>query len=227
MATVFDCVRCGGVYDTRAAFCVFCGAFDAVLPRAVRPSDQAWACDAEVLGAGDLVKRSVTKFTSRSYPDLKIGPESLVSVYGPPGGGKSIFLLKFLDGVSGPVLYVSIEEGMSDTLTEKLRWLEIVRDDFSVTSVSNVGGLGSAVDSVRPGAIAVDSLTKSTLLVDDLKRLVRHARVPVLFSLHVTKDGSPAGPNTIIHDVDVSIEIGERFWAVQKSRFCGQVSGEV
>jgi len=208
--------------------CIACGGFDCVYPRVIRQADALWrGGEGEIQTAAQLVKRSNTTFTSSAYPEVKIGQQSLVAVAGPPGSGKSMFCLKWLDGVTGPVLYFSVEESLSESLVQKLKWLEIARSDFHIAGGVSIETFDEAVETRQPRAVVVDSLTVSTVKVTDLRRAALHHRVPILFTMHVNKTGAPAGDLRIIHEADVVIEVSERGWRIGKSRFCGVVDGRV
>jgi predicted ATP-dependent serine protease len=174
-----------------------------------------------------MLKKSFASVHSTGYPSLRIGRQALVALYGPPGGGKSTFLFKFLDGVEGEVLYLSLEEGLSDTVVDRLRRLEVCRGDFRIGYARTVDEIADLVNKHRPNAIGLDSLSITTLTVDDLMRLSSCVGVPVLFSLHTTKDGLPAGSMTTLHAADVVLRVGGMRWAVEKSRFTGPLEGEV
>jgi len=196
--------------------------------QAPRPADSLWSAGGtDVVSARDLMRRRSTFITSSSYPTLKLGGQALVAVYGEPGSGKSTFLCKFLDGVSGNVLLLSVEEGVGDTLLGRLSRLEIHRADFFVGYARTIDELEAVVSKSLPQAVAVDSLSASTLQVGDLKRLAEQYSIPVLFSLHVTKDGAAAGPMTALHESDVVVRVDALRWVVEKSRFSGIINGEV
>lgn len=226
MDTLFACARCGAAYPERVSFCGHCGGFETLSLVAQRPADSLWS-DVGVLSAAELLKRGCTTWASTSYPGLKTGKNSLIAAYGAPGSGKSTFASRWLDGIQGAVLFLSIEEGLSDSLIQRLRRLEIIRDDFYVAAALSVDDVAVAVEKYTPSAIVVDSLSVSTLSVSDLKRLTHFAEVPVLFTLHVTKEGDPAGPMRIVHEADVVVRVDSLCWTVEKSRYTWAVSGEV
>jgi predicted ATP-dependent serine protease len=199
-----------------------------MLLQSVRPADLLWRdIGGESLSAEVLTKQAAQSFTSKSYPTLKIGRRALVAVYGPPGGGKSTFAFKFLDGIDGAVLLLSLEEGLSETVVARLQRLEIHRADFYIAYARSVDEIAVLVERRAPNAIAIDSLSVSTLTVDDLGRLVANVEVPVLFILHINKAGAPAGEMAAVHAADVVVRVDGMKWSIEKSRFTGPVEGEV
>jgi len=229
---MFDCVKCGAGYSQTVEMCNHCGGFSCVLPRSFRPLNTLWrGNEAECQSASVLVRRSWAGFNSEAYSEIKMGLQSLFLIYGPPGAGKSTMMMKWLDGIDGPVIYLSIEEGLGDSLTKRLRWLEIKRDDFYVVGSVGIQDFDSLIGEKRPLAIGIDSLSVSTFQVSDLRRIALSYGVPVVFTLHVTKGGIPAGLNSILHESDLVVGVvagedgGE--WSVEKSRFSGLVTGRV
>jgi len=226
-ASVFGCARCGALYPERVAFCSSCGSFDSLTLQSSRSADSLWRQGGECLSALDLLKRSTSGLTSEAYPALRIGREAIVAIYGPPGAGKSTLLYKFLDGMPGDVLLLSIEEGFADTVIDRLKRLEIHRSDFHLGYVRSVEEIGDLVQKHNPVAVGIDSLTMTTLTTDDVMRLSSFIGGPLLFTLHVTKDGAPAGAMTVLHASDVVVRVEGMKWALEKSRFSGSITGEV
>lgn len=208
--------------------CVACAGFGTVLPVYRRPASEMWTDDVECRSAADLVGTRRDTWASAAYPGLIVGAVSLVALYGCPGAGKTVMLLKLLDGVAGPVLMLSIEEGLGAGIVGKLGWLEIRRSDFFLAHARTT----AEIDTLLTGhsgivALGIDSLSVSTLSLDDLLRMRNALRIPIIFTLHVRKDGLVAGEMALMHGVDVVVRVDAMRWAVEKSRFSGLVSGDV
>lgn len=223
----YMCVRCSGHYHERAGFCHLCGGFNTILPVVYRHADTLWRERPEMEDASTLVKRSNQSIQSGAYPELKLGAKSLICLYGQPGAGKSTMLLKLLDGLEGYTLYLSLEEALSDTLVSKLKWLEITSDKFKVAYVRSLNELDSLLLHNIYTAIGIDSLTVSTLTIDDLKRISVNCDLIVFFTLQVTKEGLPAGSMQNLHGADIIISVNDRQWSVEKSRYTGLLTGGV
>lgn len=222
----FACVRCQAVYPSREAWCVSCGGFDCCIPVYSREADALWRGGPREASAAQLVGRRASTFTSSSYPELKIGPTSVVAIWGAPGSGKSTMLCKFLDGTESPLL-LSMEEGLSDSLVARLKRLEIHSDAFRVAIADTINEVAELVDRHQPSALGIDSLSVTTLKIGDVMRLSNSVGVPVIFVLHSTKGGEAAGASGILHAVDVVIEVSALKWRVCKSRFTGLIGGTV
>jgi len=223
----YACSKCGAMYREKLGMCLSCGTMYTILPVYYRPASQLCPGPVECESAQDLIRRRVSLVTSDAYPDLPIGEAGIVAWYGRPGQGKSTALLKFLDGLKGPVLFVSLEEGLGTTLISKLQWLEIHRPDFFVVQIRTIEELDAQLSSRAVVAVGIDSLSVSTLRLDDILRLRQSLRVPIMFTLHVTKTGIPAGDMAILHGVDVVIHVEGLKWSVEKTRFGKMTSGDV
>jgi len=168
-----------------------------------------------------LVKRNWTMVGSESYPSLRLLSGALLGVYGSPGAGKSTWLLRFLAGLSGPVVLYCAEEGLGPAVSERLGRLAIRRDDFLLVEGGSVDGLLELVESRSACALAIDSVTVTTFTARDLRRILEGCkRLQLLaFSVQVTKSGLPAGANAILHEADVLVHCAEMRWAVEKTRY--------
>ena len=136
-------------------------------------------------------------------------------------------LLKLLDGFDGDTLYLSLEEALSDTLISKLKWLEIVSKKFHVAYIRSINELDSILLNNAYVVIGIDSLTVSTLGIDDIRRIAVNYDLIVFFTLQVTKEGLPAGSMQNLHGADIIISINNRQWSVEKSRYTGFLQGGI
>jgi hypothetical protein len=76
-------------------------------------------------------------------------------------------------------------------------------------------------------AVGIDSLSISSLDIDDLKRLSISYGVLIIFIIQVNKQGQPLGLMKNIHNADIVIAVDGRKWNVEKSRYGNLVGGEV
>jgi len=154
-------------------------------------------------------------------------PGSVVLLGGDPGIGKSTLLLAALHQLSrsGPTLYVSGEESLSQTKMRAER-LEVPGDRLHLFAETNAERILAAAEEVKPVALVVDSI--QTMFLPELGsapgsisqvrevsgRLMAFAKrtgVPTFIVGHVTKEGSIAGPRVLEHMVDTVLYFeGER-----------------
>ena len=140
------------------------------------------------------------------------GFTALVSA--PPKFGKSILCTGwagYLARNHGTVLYVAKEEGLDDTLKQKLR--EVAHPNLEVQDYfdNDVWGFDF---------VFLDSITRLHLTPDDLNTLkANNPGVSFIFISQVTKGGKARGSNEFAHDVDAIIEFPEKGKAVQYGRF--------
>ena len=228
MEALFDCAKCAAVYGERVGWCTACGGFGTVLPRAYRPAETLWGSPAPCVSARHLLAGSARTLTSSSYPDLRLPPAGLVLLFGAPGAGKSTMLFKLLDGVAGTVLLSSLEEGLAGTVVDRLKRLEIHRDDFLVSRPGGLVELDALLRQRAPVAVGIDSVSVSTLQADDLVRLVSDFAVLLVGTMHVNSQGAAAGQTALLHAADVVLELDAMNWRTVKTRFSGGVDrGEV
>jgi predicted ATP-dependent serine protease len=144
-----------------------------------------------------------------------------------PGSGKSTWTAKFLDGFEGPVLLISQEEGLGETVAGRMRRLEICREDFHLAVVSTLDEIAELVAEIHPASIAIDSVSVTTLTTGDLQRLTAWAKVPLVAVLHETKAGAASGAMSLLHAADTVLRTEAMRWKLEKSRSCPLVEGEV
>lgn len=199
MRRFFRCSNCGAVYEKRYSFCSKCFMYNTI----------EYVVDAENLQMHDVSfgrlkgkPQSSDKLKNLRRPYLLLGDYSKLGklprvfsalVYGPPGGGKTTFLLKLADtlasSLDNSVLYVSAEEGLGYSLTSKLNWLEISNPDLVVSSALNASEVLEDLELRSFRALFIDSLTVLPDLIPFLPRLQETKKLALVFSLHITKGG--------------------------------------
>ncbi len=214
----FRCVRCSAEYGEPMGICIApdCGQFDVVLPVFVRPADSIWKGD--IITSAKEVIRMINVQPLRPYL-IPAGERYVAGIYGPAGGGKSTMATRIGDATPGPVLYVPLEEGIGETTRSRLRWLEVVREDFLIAVVGDVATLDRIVADRNVGLVIIDSITVSTLKMRDLVAFSRDRDVSIVAAAQANKQGDIAGDNTSRHLADIVIRVEEGAWSVQKNRF--------
>jgi len=220
----YFCGACSASYDERLSYCVRCGAFYRMLPHAPRPVDAYWSADHVTNAEEVYAEPSLSPL--RPYP-IKVGHPTLVSIYGPPGGGKSTMATKIADRYPGVALYIPQEEGIGDALRSRLKRLEVSRRDLLIAMLSDTSGIDRTVEEHGVGLLVLDSITSSTLQAGDLLRLARDRELTVIMTVQVTKEDRMAGSMKLSHDPDVVVRVSDMMWEVEKSRFDGLVGGAV
>ncbi|MBD3638805.1 MAG: hypothetical protein HUJ25_15740 [Crocinitomicaceae bacterium] len=135
-------------------------------------------------------------------------------IFGLPKFGKSILAIAFASYLAnnfGTVLYVAREEGIDDTLQEKLE--NVAHPDLFV-----VGSLPSDLEAFD--FIFLDSVSKLGMTPADIDSL--RAKYPgkgFVSVFQTRKDGNFRGSQEFQHDVDIVVEVPEKGRAVQYGRY--------
>ena len=137
-------------------------------------------------------------------------------IFGKPKMGKSYLAVDFSGYLArnhGTVLYVAREEGIDDTLQQKLKDKNVAHPDLYVSDY-----LPS--DLSKFDFVFLDSVNKLGLSPDDLEEIKHtYPETSFIYIFQTTKQGNFRGGNEFQHDVDVVIEVPEKGKAVQFGRF--------
>jgi hypothetical protein len=172
-----------------------------------------------IMSSTDIVKLNFKKLGFIGKWRKLIGDPSAgfrAMIFGKPKMGKSYLAVDFagyLANNHGTVLYVAREEGIDDTLQQKLKDKKVAHPDLYVSDYL-------PEDLSAYDFVFLDSVNKLGLSpedLDDLNKLYPHTSFVEVFQ--TTKQGNFRGGNEFQHDVDVVIEVPEKGKAVQFGRF--------
>jgi hypothetical protein len=157
-----------------------------------------------------------------------VGHGALVVLWGVPGGGKSTLAARVLDATPGPVLYVSIEEGLGPTLAGRLARLGIARRDYYLLGRATVDQVVAELRRRRAVAVAIDSVQASTWEPRELRHLL--AVLPALRFIiaisQVNAKGLPEGRRALTHEADLALRVEGMRATITKSRYQELTHGE-
>lgn len=222
----YFCGKCRSSCDERLVVCPSCGEWENYIPD-VHMADQE-AYPVEVLSARQLAARRAKLSTVWSLGQVPVRPPMLIAAWGQPGGGKSTWLAKLaaeLVEVGQRVFIVNCEEGLGDTMSERLRRLEVRDEGILVAGNVSYPSAKQAAEEHDCGSLFLDSWSASSwsaLSLDDAK-----ASFFTVVVLHATKDGAAAGPNSILHVADVVVNVEAGKARLTKSRWSGAKETEV
>jgi predicted ATP-dependent serine protease len=156
-----------------------------------------------------------------AYPEIEIGDGALIGVYGDAGQGKSTLACRFADGIPGPALLISAEEGVSRAVSARLLRANVKRKDFHIGPPGEVIAIVEDARNLGATSLVIDSLQVATWSPSDLRRVLSLVKSlsAVIVTMQVNKRGLPAGENAIIHEVDVTIHVEAMRWKLEKSRY--------
>lgn len=146
-------------------------------------------------------------------------------IYGDPGSGKTVFLLKLANYFAetfGPVLYVSTEEYGSATLIDKINRFKTnsTKLFFSPKLIDD------KIDLKKYKFIFIDSVNHAKINLEQYKQIrEKNPDTVFILILQTTKAGSYRGGKDWPHEVEISMrlfidgEIGKRMIQVDKDRY--------
>ncbi len=181
-----------------------------------------------VLSARQLAARRAKLAEVWSLGQVPVRPPMLVATWGSPGGGKSTWLVKLAaDLVVGGqrVFIVNSEEGLGETMSERLRRLEVRDEGILVAGNVSYPSAKQAAEENDCGCLFLDSWSASSWSALDLDD-ARGSFFTVVV-LHATKEGAAAGPNTILHVSDIVVNVAAGKASLTKSRWSGALETEV
>lgn len=212
----FICVTCHAVWGEAVPYCTSCGGTKCVIPAPLETPASSRVTRSRIQSAAELKDKrlrrywKLTKELDRFMGRLPRAFDMLV--WGPPGEGKSTFVTYLANTMAnagkGSVLYAAVEEGKGDALIDRLQRVEASSEDLLISSASSWAEISADVDSVEDlAAVAIDSFSAARMSEGQLAALAERLDVPLIFTVHATKGGDPAGPAGLAHWVDIVIKV--------------------
>jgi len=173
-----------------------------------------------------------TEFEGITLPDPygdflgEIPNDASMSIWGPPGSGKSTFaiaLALILADKVGKGIYCSSEEGPGPSMKSKIKRLKAEHDNVLVSDYEGIERLKSAVEFSHSNFVVVDSISKSAITVAEFEEFLDWCKkqdVISIFILHTTKEGTYKGHTEFIHNPDIEIKVEDGLAKIDnKNRF--------
>ena len=216
----WTCIDCGTAYPARVVWCAHCGAQGRVVLLGRRPGAEIDSAP-EAATAESLAILAAAPRPVAAYPAILSGHGALVVLWGPPGGGKSTMAARWLDGIRGPVLFVSCEEGLGPTLAARLARLGIARPTFHLLGRATVDQVAQEIGRTRAVAVAIDSVQAAAWEPAELRHLLALSpRVETLMAVcQVNAKGLPEGRRALTHEADVAVNVEAMTARLTKSRY--------
>ena len=217
---VYRCLRCGAQYERHFPFCSGCWGSGQLVPFSYRNRAQV-DYQPGISTAREVARMGWGSVSQQAYPDLHLGVRSLVLDSGPPGGGKSTWSTRLANGVAGPALLVSAEEGISPTLAARLARCNVRRGDFHIIERPTVNQVVELASQKSVTSLVVDSVQECCWTAAELRHLlgVLPSLNVLVAVLQITKGGEPAGAMALQHEADVHVVVEKMTWRLVKSRF--------
>lgn len=219
----YSCFYCGSIYSERVDFCTVCFSDKTVLHLPEKDSKKTYFDRKERRGAvaiAELRKSSISKLVNGFEAFGRLPSIWKMMVYGKPGSGKSTFSLKFASAYGRRVLFVAVEEGLSESLKEKIFSWELVGDVF-ISDAQSRREMNMDIEEVRPSLLVIDSISASQ---DNL--IDSSIEVAQIWVCHSLKSGDYKGESSLGHVVDLIVRVEEGKAKIEKNRF-GKIGEEI
>lgn len=236
--TIFICTKCDAQFPKWSGRCLNCGAWGTIAES--RIENQKLKVDEIKFDQNKLV--DLTTVSSNKFERTKIGISeidtllgggivkgSLILIGGEPGIGKSTLclqILKQLEGIDSPLLYISGEESAGQIKLRADR-LNYQPRNLKFLSETNIEEISAAIVTIKPALTIIDSIqtvysnevgaeagavNQIRACTAKLIGLAKENDISIIITGHVTKDGTVAGPKTLEHLVDVVVYLeGDEF----------------
>jgi adenylate kinase family enzyme len=179
---------------------------------------------ASVMTATELQSMAFDLLTVKDeYANLFGYPERgfAMALYGAPGHGKSTFATRLAYDLAvdnGNGIYISAEEGFSQSLQQKSRSFKTNHLLFSNHKTLN--SIKAELQHTQYDVVVLDSIQQMAISPDDLKSLRNeNPRTSFIYILQVRKDGEFKGDNRYAHDADIQLRLESYIPHVEKTRF--------
>jgi len=133
---------------------------------------------------------------------------------------KSTWTLRYLSGLAGVRVLLSVEEGLGPSVSDRLSRLGIHDDSLVIVGRATVDQLVSICRTAKARTLAIDSVQRSLFSASDLRHLIVALDLNVLVAVsQVNSHGEAAGRREFVHESDVVLELDAGVWSATKSRF--------
>lgn len=166
-----------------------------------------------------------TLYIVGKYSELlgDVSPKFSALVYGSKGSGKSTFCIDLANDLKnyGKVLYISAEEGIGQTLKNKVRLNDVDSPYLQFDTARTANEIQSKV-LVDDKFLIIDSVTMfPDLTPQKLKQIKDNFNGSVIVIMQATKDGKYKGDASFGHDVDIVLKVENGSVRNEKNRFSG------
>jgi len=214
----YFCKKCHACCENELYVCPACGNWDKFVPDvslARFRSDHV-----SVITARQLSARRPRRSSVWSLGEVPFRPPFTVTAYGLPGGGKSTWLFRLageLVHMDQRILIVTAEEGLGETVSERLRRLEVREDEIFLAGNINYPDTLHLAKENDITTVMLDSWNASVWSAVDVDA-IRDDYV-FITTLQTTKEGTAAGPQALLHLADLVLHIQDMKVTVEKSRW--------
>lgn len=217
----YICSQCGEITARWAGKCDSCGSWNTIeeyTSSAVNISNTKANLDSLPTLDSIAADEAIRKTTGIADLDLVLGgglvPGCFLLIAGEPGAGKSTLMLEISRNFPGKLYYFSGEESPAQIKLRANR-MKLSGQRVFLSRETSIETICSRILKEKPDLVIIDSIQTihtggsipgSVSQLRDasmaLLEAAKTARVPVLVTGHITKEGTVAGPRILEHMVD-------------------------
>ena len=237
LKTIYICSVCKAEYSKWGGQCMNCKAWNTLAEEVINVGKQDKKASAALpvkptVAIGDLKLKEKRWKTGIGELDRVLGggfmEDSLVLLAGDPGIGKSTLTLQICEQMAEAgkeVLYFSGEESTGQ-IASRARRLKL-KNQVGLINLNDLDSLLATIEVERPDFVVVDSvqvmasadvasqagsISQVRYVAEQLMRVAKGKKIPVLLIGHVNKEGNLAGPQVLTHLVDTVLFLeGDKF----------------
>ncbi|MFH0838471.1 MAG: DNA repair protein RadA [Patescibacteria group bacterium] len=239
LKSIYVCTSCGAQHPKWGGQCMNCKAWNTLAEDVInvgktetRRGGSAAVPVKPAVTVGDLKLKEKRLGTGIGELDRVLGggfmEDSLVLMAGDPGIGKSTLTLQICDQMAAQgkkVLYFSGEESVGQ-IASRARRLKL-KSQIGLINLNDIETILATIETERPEFVVVDSvqvmasdevasqagsISQVRYVAEQLMKVAKGRKIPILLIGHVNKEGNLAGPQVLTHLVDTVLFLeGDNF----------------
>ncbi len=237
LKAIYVCNSCAAEAPRWSGQCMKCNAWNTMVEDVINVGKQDKKVSAAVpvkpaVTVGDLKLKEKRLGTGIGELDRVLGgglmEDSLVLLAGDPGIGKSTLTLQICDQMAKQgkkVLYFSGEESVGQ-IASRARRLKL-KNEIGLINLNDLETILATIQAERPEFVVVDSvqvmasdevasqagsISQVRYVAEQLMKMAKGSKIPILLIGHVNKAGNLAGPQVLTHLVDTVLFLeGDNF----------------
>ncbi|MDH5596808.1 MAG: AAA family ATPase, partial [Candidatus Peregrinibacteria bacterium] len=237
LKTIYVCSQCQHQEPRWSGQCMQCKSWNSFVEDVTNVGKKDKKAAAAItlspsISLGEMSKKESRLLTGVGELDRVLGggfmEDHLVLLAGDPGIGKSTLTIEICDRMAGQgrkVLYFSGEESVGQVASRAARLK--LKNPISLFNANELESILATIEAEKPGFVVVDSvqvmassevesqagsISQVRYIAEQLMKVAKSQKIPILLIGHVNKAGNLAGPQVLTHLVDTVLFLeGDNF----------------